>query len=86
VDVETFFDLSPENKQVPLVKIKGHRNNRDYYKSKKRPLVVAALACSRGEDLKPLETLASKNFSLGIEAEKCLSHQSWNSLVEEMEF
>jgi hypothetical protein len=47
------------------------KKNKEYV-----PLVVGALMCSESGELKPLETLASRNSSLGIEAEKCLSHQS----------
>ena len=57
------------------------KKNKEYV-----PLVVGALRCSESEELKPLETLANRKFSLGIEAESCLSHQSWNSLVEAVEF
>jgi hypothetical protein len=30
LDVEAFLDLSPESEQIPLIKIKGHRNNGSY--------------------------------------------------------
>jgi hypothetical protein len=33
------------------------------------PLALGALICSESGELKPLETLASKKFSLGIETE-----------------
>jgi hypothetical protein len=33
------------------------------------PLVVGALRCSESGELKPLETLANRKLSLGIEAE-----------------
>jgi hypothetical protein len=40
------------------------KKNKEYV-----PLVVGALRCSESEELKPLEILANRKFSLGIEAE-----------------
>jgi hypothetical protein len=72
-DVETALPLFPEkclnhvgkkSKGIYIYKKKKKNNNNKYV-----PLALGALRCSENGELKPLEILASKKSSLGIEAE-----------------